>query len=261
MSTVTGKRAAGLGYQNRGKQVVDRVLAKENVTSATQVDPVDMLQKVDTMDTVDSLGDEVNVPVVPTEQNLDQADGLRKSAAELLDGMGFELKEMVQQYKGEEIGTVWGTQVKYLNAEERKRYELTVRNGKLYDAEGKPFDTSTSSTAFSENEAIFVISKDGRLYASTEPMDGYFHHSSLVAGEPVPGVGGVKANDGTLKVFSDGSGHYRPTLKQLKWTIRYLQKLGLDLSEARFAGWLAQTSSALAYWHKQYPSLLSMLEA
>jgi len=51
---------------------------------------------------------------------------------------------------------------------------------------------------------------DGTFYASMEQAVGEFHHSSLVAGDPVAAAGELDVGQGVLEALSDKSGHYRP---------------------------------------------------
>jgi hypothetical protein len=68
------------------------------------------------------------------------------------------------QFVGEETGVVWGTKVKYLNAEERLQYQLQIKDGKLLDAEGNLFDTSKAQSAFGgKGNAIFVMDESGNI--------------------------------------------------------------------------------------------------
>ncbi|VAX04004.1 hypothetical protein MNBD_GAMMA19-1689, partial [hydrothermal vent metagenome] len=83
------------------------------------------------------------------------------------------LRQMDQQYVGEETGAVWGTKVKYLDDVEKRQYQLHIKNGKIYDAEGKLFDTSDAKSAFGgEGNAIFVMDKYGSIYASVVHSPG-----------------------------------------------------------------------------------------
>jgi hypothetical protein len=92
-------------------------------------------------------------------------------------------KEMEPQYVGEETGAVWGSKVKYLSAEERKQYALTVgTDGLLRNAQDELFDTAASETATETGKSIFVMDETGNIYASPHQERGQFHHSSFLAG-------------------------------------------------------------------------------
>jgi hypothetical protein len=120
-------------------------------------------------------------------------------------------KKMEPQYEGEETGAVWGTKVKYLSADERKAYELTVGpDGLLRDANQQLFDTTGAYTADGPGKAVFVMSEAGTLYASLEHKPGKFHHSSFLAGQPVAAAGELVATQGVVTQISNHSGHYKP---------------------------------------------------
>jgi hypothetical protein len=97
-------------------------------------------------------------------------------------------------------------------ANEARRAELllTVKDGKLYNAEGKLFDTSEVSTLWSgPNRAIYVMDQNGNFYAS-EQIGGKIHHSSILAGKPVAGAGEIQVSKGELQYINRGSRHYEP---------------------------------------------------
>ena len=121
---------------------------------------------------------------------------------------------MLPEYVGEEVpgNQVWGTAVTYLNAAQRAPYALIFQNGKIFDAKMKPFDTKGAETLWSDQgRAIFVMDANGNFYASDDQRRGEFHHSSLVAGEPVAAAGEIEVDNGVLTAISDKSGHYRPS--------------------------------------------------
>lgn len=139
-------------------------------------------------------------------------------------GGGAHLPETV---KG---NPVFGSPVKYLSPAEQKAHQLTIRRGKLYDAQGKPFDTSKGySWQSGENRAIFVMDPKGSLYASNLHAPGHFHHSSLLAGRPVAGAGELEVQNGVLKGLSNLSGHYRPSPALDAQVARQLERKGVDL--------------------------------
>ena len=147
-------------------------------------------------------------------------------------------KEMDPMFKREEdpnfYHPVWGTDtVKYLDENELLEHELGVKNGKLVHANGPsagtPFDTAESSTFFSgDGKAIFVMTPEGRIYASTFQEPGKFHHSSLARGKPVAAAGELTVVDGNLIEVSNRSGHYQPTQKMNDQLIEELKDRGLS---------------------------------
>ena len=128
----------------------------------------------------------------------------------------YELVEMLEQYRGEDDrsnGERWNRPfvVRYLSVDERAQYLLTVRDGLLYDSSGNLFDTTNARTAHGkQNRAIFVMDRDGAVYASKDHDPGVFHHSSLLAGGPVASAGEMEVIEGRVMVISNASGHYRP---------------------------------------------------
>jgi hypothetical protein len=141
------------------------------------------------------------------------------------------LKPMDRQFVGEETGVVWGTKVKYLNADERLQYQLQIRDGKLFDARGSLFDTSKAHSAFGGSEnAIFVMDESGNIYASTVHSVGKFHHSSFLSGQPVASAGEIVVEHGVVKEITRRSGHYQPTTEQLNQFLERLRGGGVDLN-------------------------------
>jgi hypothetical protein len=136
---------------------------------------------------------------------------------------------LLADYKDEQFGAHFGTSVKYLNREERKAYELTVRDGKIYDAQGQLFDSSAGKTAFgAQGKAIFVMDHDGKMYASLYNVTGKFHHSSFLAGQPVAAAGEIEVHNGVVVNVSRKSGHYRPTEAQLSQVAQNLNSHGIS---------------------------------
>jgi hypothetical protein len=137
---------------------------------------------------------------------------------------------MQQIYKGEETGQVFGTSVKYLNERERAAFKVTIKDGKVYDATGKLFDTRGASTAFKHNKgrAIFVMDATGAMYISNEQTRGKFHHSSFFGGKPVAAAGDIRIENGMITIISRNSGHYRPSLAQLNQAINHLKSQGIS---------------------------------
>jgi hypothetical protein len=147
-----------------------------------------------------------------------------------------------EEFKGENDPekTRWsdGRVVDYLNDSQRAERQLSITNGKLYDAKGRLFDTTESETIFSEGRAIWVMDEDGNLYASTEQEAGKFHHSSFLGGEPVAGAGEIEVENGEIKVISDHSGHYTPERPFTRRVVARLRAMGVSIppgGRSRFA--------------------------
>ncbi len=137
------------------------------------------------------------------------------------------------EYSGEHLpgNPIWATSVAYLDQEQRQQFKLTVKDGKIYDAQGKLFDTQNGKTAcFGGNagKAIFVMDHDGNMYASNYHAPGKFHHSSFLAGQPVAGAGEIAVHNGEIQYLSRNSGHYRPSAAQLEQVAQNLSSQGLS---------------------------------
>ncbi|MBI4865269.1 MAG: hypothetical protein HY815_34150, partial [Candidatus Riflebacteria bacterium] len=141
---------------------------------------------------------------------------------------------MLDRYK--KMDQVYG--VKYLTAAEREAYRLTIRDGKLYDSAGRLFDTTRGNSVWGNGRAIFVMDEQGNLFASNMHEVGKFHHSSLLAGQPVSAAGELEVRNGVLRRITDQSGHYRPRLPFMEQAVNRLEQLGVDMStvDRLFAG-------------------------
>lgn len=112
--------------------------------------------------------------------------------------------------------------VKYLSEKEREAYEIFVQYDKIVDSEGNLLDTRGSISILEDGSpadteyAIFVMTEDGKLYLSKNYAYGKFHHSSFIAGKPVAAAGEILIENGTIKKVTDGSGHYQPSLSDVK---------------------------------------------
>jgi hypothetical protein len=138
-------------------------------------------------------------------------------------------KPVASKYVGEETGSVWGTKVKYLSEAERKKYKLTIKDGRLYDSVGELFDTKSASSVFPDGggKAIFVMDEYGNIYASKMQAVGEFHHSSFLAGKPVAAAGEISIENGVVKEITRRSGHYMPSEKHLNQFVTELRSQGV----------------------------------
>lgn len=148
----------------------------------------------------------------------------------------FRVTPMLSFYVGEDkLGNhIWPTPVRYLSEGDRDAYRLEVQNGRIYDVHGNLFDTTSSSTVFSQQGlAIFVMDAEGTIYASMYQRVGDFHHSSLVAGEAVAAAGEIGAKNGILVAITDKSGHYTPRKAFTEQFVTRLRGLGVDMRKVR----------------------------
>lgn len=147
---------------------------------------------------------------------------------------GFEVATipMIDWYQGEHLpgNHLWPDKhVKYLDEKEREEYRLQIKDGKLYDSKGKPFDTKEGVTVHSgKNHAIFTMDPAGNLYASNYHGQGKFQHSSFVAGGPTASAGEIVVDNGVLKTISNRCGHYKPSPRFITQALKILQAKGID---------------------------------
>lgn len=173
-------------------------------------------------------------PANPPTPHVDPFEDKRLSSPAVPPTAKFQHNvALFAEYDGEHLqgNKTWATSVTYLNAEQRQQFKLTVKDGKIFDAEGKPFDTRNGKTACfggGAGKAIFVMDHDGNLYASNYHAPGKFHHSSFLAGQPVAGAGEITVHNGEIQSLTRNSGHYRPSAAQLEQVAHNLSSQGLS---------------------------------
>ncbi|MBI3271796.1 MAG: hypothetical protein HYZ53_22585 [Planctomycetes bacterium] len=117
---------------------------------------------------------------------------------------------------------------------ELARRRVTVKDGKLLDANGNPLDTQAAETAHNpgSGRAIFVVDRHGNLFVELEQKVGEFHHSSFLGpGEEVAAAGEIEVVDGKLVKISNESGHFKPTGEFVDQAVTQLEAQGVDVSQ------------------------------
>ena len=123
--------------------------------------------------------------------------------------------------------------VRYLDDAEREQHRLFGHaEGNLRRAsDNELFDTSSANTVWGGEgggRAIFVMDRDGNLYASNYQARGDFHHSSLLAGGEVAGAGEIRVDNGRIVDMTDKSGHYQPAADLNDNAFDELRRQGLN---------------------------------
>ena len=143
-----------------------------------------------------------------------------------------QTKEMAAEYRGEEFGMAkaWSDygnpEIEYLISEaDRADHEVFVKDKKLVDRNGNFLDSGNSNNG----KLIFVMDPQGRVFVG-EPRLMEFHHSSLLAGEPVAAAGELMVVDGMVVSHSRQSGHYKPDQIHHDQFKDEMKSRGLDLS-------------------------------
>ncbi|MEJ7734968.1 MAG: hypothetical protein WKG00_37990 [Polyangiaceae bacterium] len=180
---------------------------------------------------IDKLDDVTDV--VKIVDKVDDASDAAKAAKLAALARDFKTTPLGRAYVGENLpgnrvhGGGW--LVEYLDDAGRASRKVTVKDGKLYDASGNLFDTTTAQTAHTGGgRAIFVMDEQGNIFVSTYQEVGRFHHSSLAGGKPVTGAGELVVENGVVKTISNKSGHYQPTAEMNEQVIKALEAQGVD---------------------------------
>ncbi|XP_063391529.1 uncharacterized protein LOC134677036 [Cydia fagiglandana] len=103
--------------------------------------------------------------------------------------------------------------VVYYDVRSRAQWEVSVKNGSLYDSQGVILDTSDADENYSQKAAIFVMGPDGQILVSKFHKRGHTHTSSLLAGNEVAGAGLIVAEQGKIRSITACSAHYRPDVE------------------------------------------------
>jgi len=162
------------------------------------------------------------------------------TADEAANIKNYKTTKMDDHYVGEETGNGWcsPSKVKYLTEAERAKLKLTVKDGKVYDADGNLYDTSDAGTFFSgKGKSIFVMDENGNIYASKYQEVGEFHHSSMLGGKPVAGAGEITVKNGTITEISNKSGHYQPTQKINQQVLQQIDSEGININDIDITGY------------------------
>ena len=123
--------------------------------------------------------------------------------------------------------------VKYYSSKERESLKVSVKEGLLFNAKGRPLDAELDQPENSSRtgKAIYVISVDGGLWVTFDQRYGLIHHSSLLAAAPVLAAGELVLDKGQLLSISNSSGHYKPAPESLDVALEILKRLKVDLSQ------------------------------
>ena len=156
----------------------------------------------------------------------------------------YKLLPLLSQYRGEERRGV-----RYFTPAERAQHKVTVKGGRLWDANGQalnpdvrrpkmtpihaPVPPPPPAEAKAQGYAIYVIDREGQLYVSFESEKDRVHHSSLLAGGAVACAGELLVFQGELLLLNNQSGHYRPPPAALRQAVDALTRAGLDLSKVK----------------------------
>lgn len=145
--------------------------------------------------------------------------------------MKLSTVSLMKFYAGEDGAgeTLWhggNGPVQYLSSLERQQFEIIIANGLLLNAAGEFFNTNDADGE--RGRAIYVLDQQGILYCSNRYQHFKFHHSSLVAGEPVACAGEIAIMSGMVFYLDNASGHYNPGALHLSQMDSYLRGKGVN---------------------------------
>ena len=75
------------------------------------------------------------------------------------------------------------------------------------------------------------MSANGELWLSFESKVHYFHHSTLLAGQPIAAAGEMIIFQGKLFAINNQSGHYHPPPIVLKRVLKVLKAKGVNIKD------------------------------
>jgi hypothetical protein len=154
---------------------------------------------------------------------------------------GYELSVLYEEWLGEPISqSFWhyvansaknpATQVTYFSSDARNTYKVTWNDGqkKAYINNGIDLlDTAGNVTVHGGKGWAIFVSGAFHMYSCNHEM-GKMHHSTIFHGLPVVGAGEVVAEDGIVKLISAKSGHYRPTVADMRRMVQALAWIADD---------------------------------
>lgn len=132
--------------------------------------------------------------------------------------------------------------IKYLDAQEREKFKITINSQGICSQNGQVMKKGFYRFIFSLEQELFAISTHppGESFGEIEPrIPVFFKHTSLSRGEPVLAAGEMEiGSDGKILSLNNKSGHYKPSMQQMRPIAQYLQKLHLnyDIPIFRFKG-------------------------
>lgn len=156
----------------------------------------------------------------------------------------YLIASMNREFVGEDLET---EPVEYDQTRAQwKSHRLKVRKGKIYDSSGNLFDTQDAEHidtgiakywVKAEGTAIFVMDRDGNVYADKFPVTGYRHHSSLIAGTPSASAGEIKVVNGVPKHINSKSKHYPLSRALNEQVLKWLKASGVQIQPEMVDFW------------------------
>jgi hypothetical protein len=137
-----------------------------------------------------------------------------------------------------------------LTADEKARCRLTIRDGLLHGADGRPFDSSgaVANQAGEAGCARYVMDHDGTLYASDQ--------AHLMLPDPVAAAGEIRVQQGRVLMVNKNCPVYEPGEAQLDAMVHRLVSQGVALPSFAVEGGLLMSRADLLLREFQFESRL-----
>lgn len=173
-----------------------------------------------------------NLSFDPRNVVLEKIDskGVLKQPKEIISSIeSKELLDLGTEYK-EKTDPLYAT---YLNAEERAKFRVHIRNG-VFEKDGRPYDTTDMYSHGRRGYGAYTINANGEISVFTHSLgtDRMFH-SSMNAGAPVFAAGELKIKQGVLMEITTSSGHYKPSLFNVQRALDHFAHNNVDISQAQ----------------------------
>ncbi|MHC4836986.1 MAG: hypothetical protein ACYTF3_02200 [Planctomycetota bacterium] len=150
----------------------------------------------------------------------------------------YEAFPMLEKYIGEHVPPGYkGEVVRYLDAGERAKLRVSVKDGRLVYPDGTVLDPQLDAHPERGGFGTYVMAPDGAIYVTFDFEQGAFHHSSLLAGAPVAAAGEMTIIDGEIIDVSNSSGHYKPPPRCIDQVLTELDRLGYDTTNVERKEW------------------------
>ena len=143
-----------------------------------------------------------------------------------LDDLDWDLYQSIEAQLVNNQGPAWshGLHLQYYDREERVGHLLIPHDGKFWTSAGDLYDTS----AHPWNKVAYAVDHYGNFYAGPG-NPGVINHSTFCRGKPIVCAGEIIVLNGNVTWISNGSGHYKPDLNQLKTALKILRSNGFTL--------------------------------
>jgi len=134
-------------------------------------------------------------------------------------------------YEDSEVFNEARTVAYLMDENARRKYKLVFRKGLAFKRTENGltlYDTEDEDGKNGKGEAIFVMDREGHIFAG-----GYarseFHHSSFLAGGWSMAAGVMRITDGQVVSVCPDSGHYQPDTQQMMNVVERLKTYNVNL--------------------------------